>query len=151
MKLNLFIGFEDYSDTTIYFMNSENDEAFKFIFDKEPIYIDFDQNNQIVLKSASLILSSEEQAAPDSEHAVDIFPNPADHELTISIHSANNSEARISLFDITGKPILNSSSNDVSKRMHQFNLETSVLESGIYFVRIEIGGELISRKIVINH
>ncbi len=67
-----------------------------------------------------------------------VYPNPVQDELTISGINVFNSETKISLFDLTGKeimikPILKGS---------EFLINTSELNRGIYFVRIEDGNNL---------
>ena len=58
MPIEVKITFKDASDTLIRVMNDKNNQFFAFNFTKQPTAIAFDPNNNIVLKKATLSLSS---------------------------------------------------------------------------------------------
>lgn len=150
MKLNIFIGFEDFSDTTVYFMNMENDESFQFEFEKKPIYITFDMPNEIVLKQATLILSAPE-GKPLSESALlSNYPNPAAERTTISYQLQNAGKVSLDLFDLTGKSAGLLFEGYRQNGSHTFEVNTLDMESGIYFYRLTSGGETATGKMVVQ-
>ena len=151
MKLSLFIGFEDFSDTTVYFMNMENEEEFKFNFDKEPIYIDFDTDNEIVLKSASLVLSDGTESIVSDDPAFTLYPNPADATLNIQTRDQLKTNTKISLIDLTGKVLFEQVYQPSAISDAPIQIQTDTFKPGIYFCKIEQQGSSEVKKIIISH
>ena len=54
MPIEIKISFTTGSDTTIRVMNDVNNQLFNFMFTRQPSAVQFDPNNQIVLKNATL-------------------------------------------------------------------------------------------------
>jgi aminopeptidase N len=151
MKLNILVGFEDFSDTTLVFMNMENNEEFKFEFDKKPIYLAFDFNNEIVLKQASLILSAPDEKTLPETAFLSNYPNPANTETTISYQLEKAGEVSVELFDITGKRVKEIADGFMQNGSHSISLDVQDLNPGIYFYSLTSGGESVSGKMVVQH
>jgi hypothetical protein len=71
-----------------------------------------------------------------------IFPNPAKKELNIS-NIKGGSIDQVSIFDLTGKLILqdNTGAN---------NLQIETLSSGIYIIQIEVNGNTLEQKLIVE-
>jgi aminopeptidase N len=151
MKLNILVGFEDFSDTTMYFMNLENNEEFRFEFDKKPIYLAFDFDNEIVLKQATLILSTPEAKALSETALLSNYPNPASAETTISFQLEKAGQVEIELFDITGKRIKEISNGFMNNGSHRLSMDVQGLNPGIYFYNLTSNGESVTGKMVVQH
>ena len=151
MKLNLHIGFDDFSDTMIYFVNMVNEEEFKFEFDHEPVFIAFDPENEIVLKSASLILSEEEIKLSDKPVTLQNHPNPAGNETTITYSIPQAGHIVLELFDLSGKKIQKIEAGHKTGGNHQVKLNTANLEAGVYLYTLKTDSNSIMRKMVIQH
>lgn len=54
MPIEIKISFTTGADTTIRVMNDVNNQLFNFMFTRQPLSVQFDPNNEIVLKTASL-------------------------------------------------------------------------------------------------
>lgn len=87
----------------------------------------------------SLINSVED----DSETGFSVHPNPFMNEVQIDFK--NNQPTSISLFDQTGRLVLNSSSTQSTLR-----LNTSELPSGMYLLRAQTEQEIFTTKLVKN-
>jgi Secretion system C-terminal sorting domain/FG-GAP-like repeat len=74
-----------------------------------------------------------------------IYPNPANDFFNIEIRNGNNSLVNISLFNAIGQEVSESSFTSSS-----FQVNCANLSDGIYFARIERGGELVVKKVVIG-
>lgn len=74
--------------------------------------------------------------------ALNLYPNPAADLLNIS---SEYEISRVKLLNTTGQVVLEKVSDS-----RQVQLNTSGLNSGIYFVRIEAAGSTLTRKIVIK-
>ena len=151
MKLNIYLVFEDLSDTTLYFLNLENNEDFSWKFNKEPIYLEFDVTNQIVLKKATLILSNEEKQEPGKTLSLTIAPNPAGSSTTLNYYLPRPADVSIQLTDITGKKIRTLLSTHQNEGMNALKLPTTDLKTGIYLIIMETPENRIVKKIIVRH
>lgn len=85
------------------------------------------------------------------ETEIKVFPNPSDgrFQLTIDYHGSDKVTAKV--FDITGKLVKNIS-EDLAREdksiTAQVNLESP--KSGIYFLRISIGTQVLTKKFIIR-
>ena len=79
-----------------------------------------------------------------NEQSVSLYPNPTNGRLTVMIPAGINAD--ITIFDMTGKPVLNRIINTQGK----FNLNN--LEKGIYFVKITdtVQGSVVVKRLVIK-
>lgn len=76
---------------------------------------------------------------------VNIFPNPTNDFFNIEIQNANSANVHLSVFNAVGQKVLTST---FANSKHKINAEK--LSNGIYFVRLEIGEEVVIKKIVIQ-
>jgi trimeric autotransporter adhesin len=78
--------------------------------------------------------------------AINIYPNPADDQLTIDGEFSNKIDVEARLSNILGMEILNFSKTGV-KNIHE-NLNISNLAPGMYIIEMRYGNETIQRKII---
>jgi hypothetical protein len=115
-------------------------------------YIGFNTNDttQVAAGIRAYLNSTGTSIAENSSafKQLNLFPNPADKELTVSFHLQKNSEVSISLYDIQGKYIktLDTLKPDGTYK-RTFNV--SDIGSGNYFVRIKAGEAISNQKISI--
>ena len=76
-----------------------------------------------------------------SKADVNIYPNPATNNITITFPSAKNINMKI--FDITGKVLNNIK---IEANSTSYSLNVSKLNSGIYFCQITVDNATVSRK-----
>ena len=79
-----------------------------------------------------------------------LFPNPVQGELSIQIESYVKGRIRITLTDINGKQIRMLEKDRIAPGKHTYPLDTTGMESGIYFVRVQAGSYSRSEKLVIR-
>lgn len=76
-----------------------------------------------------------------------IYPNPVNDQLTIAFNSVNfDSKAIVSILDITGKLLYTTTTNTNNSKTIQLN---NTMIPGIYFIQIEINGNVITNKFVV--
>jgi hypothetical protein len=85
----------------------------------------------------------------ENEHAessvLKIFPNPFHNELVFHLNAANNEKARLTLFDVLGKPLLEEELECRQLRV----LSLQDLTSGIYFYQLKVDEQVLeSGKII---
>jgi hypothetical protein len=80
------------------------------------------------------------------EQSFRFFPNPAKDKIHLSFGTADFSHAKVSIIDRIGKEIF-------SETIHCCSTATVDLPgnpAGIYFLRLTIDGEVISKKIILE-
>jgi len=79
---------------------------------------------------------------------IEIYPNPARNELTINYELNKSAIVNINLINMQGKQYkaLNKESNAIGKQTEK--LDISHLPQGIYFVRMQEGNKIITKKII---
>ncbi|MEO1255563.1 MAG: T9SS type A sorting domain-containing protein, partial [Bacteroidota bacterium] len=75
------------------------------------------------------------------------FPNPVTDRFRLKVVVPRSSEARITLLDSSGK-IRTEQKFTTEAGLNNFFIETTGLDSGIYYVTIEIQGETYRRKVI---
>ncbi|MFA8435840.1 MAG: T9SS type A sorting domain-containing protein [Marinifilaceae bacterium] len=76
-----------------------------------------------------------------AKNAFRIYPNPVERDLTIELEG--NEKCMIRIYDMRGKLVLQKESNS---KQEQFNL--SGFSAGMYLLKLQIGEETITRKIL---
>ncbi|MEI7802175.1 MAG: phospholipase D-like domain-containing protein [Bacteroidota bacterium] len=77
------------------------------------------------------------------------FPNPVSDNLEIRFYSEKNANTIIELIDVTGKIVLGNSFENSSGNQH-FNVNTSLLASGIYLLKVSSGSFSSAKKILVR-
>lgn len=133
------MSFATGADTTVKVMNNVNNQWFSFTFNRQPTSVVFDPNNEIVIKSASLIMSSEENISsiPAKFELKQNYPNPFNPVTNIEYNIPKNSNVKITVYDNTGKEVsvLVNEFKQAGKYSSSFNAMN--LSSGVYFYRIQ--------------
>ena len=81
---------------------------------------------------------------------LEVYPNPFSDQTTIAINLEKESNISIQLYDLTGKQVVTVlQTNLQTAGEHQYLLDASHLETGIYILMIHIDGKLQSKKLSI--
>lgn len=88
----------------------------------------------------------------ESQHirGVSIFPNPSSGQATITGHIVGAQELQMQITDVVGRVV----STFPTERVDGFwsrPLHTQSLPAGVYFVRIDIGGDQIVRQLIMHN
>ncbi|GIV27824.1 MAG: hypothetical protein KatS3mg027_1638 [Bacteroidia bacterium] len=84
-------------------------------------------------KRLGIVVVDNKSFKPES---VQLLPNPTNENTTLSVYSNNIIDAEIRIVDVSGK-IIDSQNVQLTIGNNEFNLNTSVLEKGIYFVTVQ--------------
>ena len=79
-----------------------------------------------------------------------IFPNPVMEYSTISFNLPSNTHLRIALYDISGKEIMLLKDEWMPAGMNKVKLGSFALPKGMYICKLQTGGEILSRKLIVN-
>lgn len=106
----------------------------------------FKQNGQPLYPSNATIcnLITSVNSYSSTTDQIKISPNPANDQLSITM--TTDEAIIVSIYDLTGKKVLRSTFN---KSQQEFNV--SKLNEGVYTIEIEIGTQVVNKKIVIIH
>ncbi|HPO62656.1 MAG TPA: T9SS type A sorting domain-containing protein [Candidatus Kapabacteria bacterium] len=93
-------------------------------------------------------------ASVDEEFAnslnLSIAPNPMFENAELSFFMQNNGFASINLINILGQVVQNISNKELFQGMQRFTIDARMLQSGTYFIAIEIGNKKIVKPIVLD-
>lgn len=149
MPLELKITFEGGTDTLVRLMNNMNDEFFAIEFNKRPLSLIFDPDNNILLKQASTVVSNNDLPLTSEINFV-IEPNPAKEsvELKFRLESAGN--VSLSIFDMKGGEILKTQFGQLSQGQHNQQIDVRNFSEGTYIVYLRSdSGNPTGKKLVI--
>ncbi|MEM8525186.1 MAG: T9SS type A sorting domain-containing protein [Bacteroidota bacterium] len=93
------------------------------------------------------IESRTENVLPKNQ--VSVYPNPFHSQTVIDLQLVEKETVAINVFDITGRLVEQISSKTMSKGKHQIHFDANHLESGIYWLHLQIGQEQLTQKLVV--
>lgn len=84
-----------------------------------------------------------------TNNSVDIYPNPATSNVSVSIYSLAKDDYELSIVDMTGKPIyaqpINCNAGD-----NELKIGLADFQKGVYFVTIRKGEKVVTKKLFIR-
>ena len=79
-----------------------------------------------------------------------IYPNPTQGNATLEVTLLNDSKINVSIFDISGKEILNVLNGNLNAGENQLELNTSNLSNGIYYTKISGENTIKTIKFIVS-
>lgn len=98
--------------------------------------------NQAILAGQTITTGINENSFAAS---INLFPNPANNNFTIDL-GTNNTEAEVTIQDITGKTIYTT----IEKDSQKVEVNTESFAKGIYIIQIQAGGSIATKKLVVE-
>jgi hypothetical protein len=146
------------ADTSIRVMNDINNQLFSFNFNRQPTAVAFDPDNNIVLKTATLVvgINNEANIIPDRFSLGQNYPNPfnpvtkINYDVPNSRGSANGSLfVTIKIFDVLGKEVAVLVNDLRSAGRYSVDWNAEGYTSGIYFCRMQSGEFLDIKRLML--
>jgi len=81
---------------------------------------------------------------------VNIYPNPINESAQIEFTLLEQSTVSVGLFDLLGKKLISVYNGSMAAGSQNLVLHTDQLETGVYFVNIEVNGNVTSKKVSVN-
>lgn len=78
-------------------------------------------------------------------------PNPCSDATTVEFGLKNTSNVTITLFDLTGNKVQSVTNQTYRAGYHHLTINTSALNSGIYFCRLATPEGVTTQKIIVSH
>ncbi len=85
-----------------------------------------------------------------SVQGLKIYPNPTADVTNIKFNLSNSQSVSLVVRDIAGKEVLSQAFGIMTAGVQNIAINASNLSNGIYFTTIQIGEELVTRKITVN-
>ncbi|MBW6490954.1 MAG: T9SS type A sorting domain-containing protein [Lentimicrobium sp.] len=149
MPLELRITFENATDTLVRLMNNENNEFFALEFNKRPITLVFDPDNNILLKQSSTVVSNEYIQTSPQIHIL-IEPNPAKESVELKFRLETEATVSLVIYDMKGNRILKNTYEQLSQGRHNKLINTRNFAVGTYLVSLQTdAGKSVGTKLVI--
>jgi aminopeptidase N len=156
MPIELNIHFATGSDTTVKIMNDENNQLFSFSFDRQPLSLQFDPSNNIVLKEATLTripaVSVEDRGGfqPKEYHLWQNYPNPFNPQTTIRISVPKSSFVKLSVYNALGELVKIIARGNYDSGEYTFEFNGGNLPSGVYLYELKTDEVTLQNKMVIQ-
>lgn len=148
MPLELLVSFVDGTDSLVRVFNSFNGQIFAFEFDKEPVLVVFDPNNDILLKAGSTVRGIGDEAADRQIFSLSFLPNPFAYEAKIGFSLEKPDFVTLELYSNTGVKLRTISEKYYPPGDHSAEFESVGLKNGIYFVVLRTATQTESIKII---
>jgi hypothetical protein len=85
------------------------------------------------------------------EISFNVYPNPARSQVNIDYALTNDADVQVAMYDLTGNMLRMIELGTLREQAHQLTLNISDLQNGLYFVRIQAGNSVVTRRIqVVN-
>ena len=95
--------------------------------------------------SSSDIISEQSTDADELK----VFPNPVQSATTISFKLEKSETVRLNIYDMTGQLVRTVVEKQFEKGVHSQQLDVTDIDAGIYFLRMQTGSHLQTRKLVV--
>lgn len=81
---------------------------------------------------------------------ISVHPNPVTNNANIEFNLDNNSNVNISLFDILGKKVMDIHNGELNSGAHSIKLNSEYMQQGVYFVKLQMNNQIITKKILVT-
>ena len=81
--------------------------------------------------------------------AINIYPNPVSNLASISYTLKEESQVSINVYNLTGSLVIDFPTHKQNTGDQMVQLNTSDLEEGLYFVKLQINNQVITKKITV--
>ena len=151
MPIELLVNFSDGSDTLLTFMNDVNNQSFDFEFDKEPVDVQFDPNDNIVIKGAytNPVTVELSNSTPDDFKLFQNYPNPFNPETTISYNIPIRTNVVLKVYDVMGAEVKVLVNKEQPAGTYNINFDATDLTSGVYFYKLFAGSYVKTMKMIL--
>ncbi|MEI6682403.1 MAG: M1 family aminopeptidase [Bacteroidota bacterium] len=149
MPVEILVHFLNGTDTTVKVMNDVNYQQFAWTFNKQPVYVQFDPNRQIVLKAGSTVVGVDENPTGGPVTLLQNSPNPASLTTKITYNLDQPVNTELDITDLLGIRVMQPVRGMQGAGMHEVTVDCSGLKAGTYLYKLKAGTFVQYRKLVI--
>jgi PKD repeat protein len=84
-----------------------------------------------------------------SGKGIQVYPNPLTENSTLSFYLSNPETVNISVFNNLGMEVIKIANQQLQSGIQNINLNVTSLENGIYFIRIQAGSDIQTKKVTV--
>lgn len=107
--------------------------------------------SQHLFSRPAVVQDEDPPGIKEAKSEVNVFPNPTNGRFQMTFEYTEKNPIHAKVFDITGKQVKDISDDLViSETSVTANVDLESPSSGIYFIRIELGNRLLTKKIIIK-
>lgn len=139
-------GVYDVTDSLIYFVQDKTGKIFKLVFTE---YVG-GSSGKFVFKKEMNSFTAVNEITKSGFNAT-VFPNPVSNVMNLVINPGKSRFAVISIFDITGNIVSTKRYDMQAESLSTLKIPVSGVPSGMYMVKIQAGGNVIARKVLVNN
>ena len=123
------------------------------------LYVISDDNDDILWTGDEFTYTTKAELAYDitidvdevlSSKDVTVYPNPITNTANVDFSLYKNNEVNIGIFDILGKNVMNLYNGEMMAGQNSVSMDVADLTEGIYFVKLQLNNEVITKKIMIT-
>jgi PKD repeat protein len=85
-----------------------------------------------------------------AQTGLSVYPNPTNGLANVEFHVPKQSNVKVQVYDITGKLIAQPYQGRLNAGDLQLNIDLSAFPSGLYTIRLDIDGESVFRKLIME-
>ncbi|HWY37166.1 MAG TPA: T9SS type A sorting domain-containing protein, partial [Bacteroidia bacterium] len=128
-------------------VSGSNNVRFRFAFFADPA----GPGNDIYLDDINLFDASVGIKTIESQIGLDIYPNPASGNVTIDLNLEERHTISVSVMDVLGRTVESIPAKEYATGETKLGIaEKTTYEAGVYFVNLNVDGNIISKKIIIK-
>lgn len=101
------------------------------------------------LASASYVSGVEDAPLPLTLQLAPVWPNPVRDGATVRYGLPRRDHAKVSLYSVRGERVAVLFDGDEDAGWHSTQVESRRIASGLYFLRLESGGKIVSTKVMV--
>lgn len=136
-------------DTTVVVFNNQQNQVFTFSLRQAPDSVDLDPKGWILKDVENITTEVDMDPVPSTYILEQNYPNPFNPVTTIRFSVPQAEVVHISIFNVLGERIKSLLNGWMTEGKHTVQWNASSLSSGIYFYRLQAGGFVKTRKMLL--
>ncbi len=134
---------------TITYNGYENLNTAGFTGTSYYVLIDMSTGNVLTTGGVATGIQSSPVQKPSKISLEQNYPNPFNPSTNIDFTITQASHVKLSVFDILGRKVATLINNKMTAGIHSIRFDASRLSSGVYFYRLDTGGQSITKKLTL--
>lgn len=116
------------------------------------VFTDFggSTTGRIVLNKEMISAAGIDETGKSNLNAA-IYPNPVNGTMNLVINPGSSKMALVTMHDMSGRTVSTNEYNLPAEVLSTLRIPVSDVPSGIYIVKIQVGANVISRKVIVNN
>ncbi|RLD90402.1 MAG: hypothetical protein DRJ09_04300 [Bacteroidetes bacterium] len=107
------------------------------------------ESHYLISFKAKKIIKQDDEST-DEDPLFRVYPNPATSSLTIQYEIIEKSSVIISIYDITGRKLMENNREEQPTGVYQTGLNIKNLKNGIYLLRLSTGNQTVVKRFVVD-